>query len=185
MKRKHLRERLWTEGSGSKIPGDAGTFKGNAAHFNPANRYRAAVKPGEIINPHGQKGYGGAGIWNPNWKMTMAETKKIMQIRELQELCREKAGEAFDVLWAIIQSENSADSAKLQALQMLYDRAYGKATQTNVNAQVNADGKPSEIDDAELNSRIRETLKRVERVASGEGKPTLSEDGPSDIRKLN
>lgn len=178
---------MWTEGAPGFIPGGRKGVKGkdNTHAINPANRYRAAVKPGEIINPHGQKGYEGAGIWNPNWKMTMAETKKAMQIRELQELCREKAEEIFDEIYKIVKSEQSADSAKLQAAQMLLDRAYGKATQTSVTAQVNADGKPSEIDDAELNTRIREALKRVERASSGEAKPSLSEDGPSDLRKLN
>lgn len=184
MTRARRRERLWTAKKARIIPGDAPYYVGNIKTINPANRYRAAVKPGEIINPHGQKGYEGAGIWNPNWKTTMAETKQAMTIRELQEACRREVDDILDELRRILKNPDSADSAKLQAAQMMLDRAYGKATQTNVTAQV-TDGKPSEIDDAELNTRIRTALKRVERVASGEAKPSLSEDGPADLRKLN
>jgi hypothetical protein len=82
-----------------------------------------------------------------------------------------------------LDNPDSADSAKLQAIQMLWDRGYGKPAATTVNINQNMDAKPSQLDAESLDKRIADTLNRVEKLTR-----ESSEDGdkrPTDIRKYN
>lgn len=182
--KKPKRVRLGKKGFGNLLPGDVINPKGNIETMDHPKRYQFNAKPGEVRNPYGRYGYKGQGLLKPG-KLTNEGARSIMEHRELQEKCRQEAEDALEELRRIYKSDTAADTAKLSAISMILDRAYGKATQTNVNAQVNGDGKPSEVDEAELNRRIKDALKRVEAATSGEGQPSLSEDGPSDLRKLN
>lgn len=104
---------------------------------------------------------------------------------EIQEKVREHAEEAINVLVEIMRSGESLETTKLQAIQMLLDRGYGKASQTNINANLDADAKPSQISTTDLTKRINEAIERVERVTSGIGEAEASADKPIDIRKYN
>lgn len=150
----------------------------------PENRYKANAKPGEVRNPYGCKGYAGAGLEKP-MKYTKDELLTAMEAREMVDLARQKARKAMKVYEDVIDAETAADTAKIQAANAILDRAYGKATQTSVNTQVNADGKPTEIDDKELTRRIDEAVQRVEAVTRRTPEAPASEDRPSDLRKLN
>jgi hypothetical protein len=174
---------------GRMLPGDKARNPNLAENIKyieakPEARYKGNAKPGQVRNPYGCKGYAGAGLEKP-----MAYTKKelltALEAREMVDLARQKARKAMQVYEDVIDAEAAADTAKIQAANAILDRAYGKATQTSVNTQVNADGKPTEIDDKELNRRIDEALKRVEAVARGEGQADHSEVGSPDLRKLN
>ena len=145
-----------------------------------AIRHRTAAKPGEVRNPWGSRGKPASEYPEPT-----EQWKRHMEARKLTELCRKDAEEVYGEVKKILMSDTSADTAKLTAAQMILDRAYGKATQTQVNAQVNADGKTSEIDDSELTRRINDAVKRVEDVTKGTGEAVASAERPADLRKLN
>lgn len=169
------------------MPGDrARNPKGNIDFIerDPALRYKYNAKPGQVRNPYGRKGYAGMGIDKPS-KITNREFINTMEQREMVDLARQKARRAMEVYDEIMDSETSADTAKLQAANAVLDRAFGKATQTNVNTNVNADGKPSEIDYRELNTRIDNALKRIEEATGGTEQAPTGEDGHPDLRKLN
>lgn len=93
--------------------------------------------------------------------------------------------DAIHALNEIIANKLSSDVARISAAQTLLDRAYGRPTQTNVNATVNTDGAPSEVTEAELNRRIAKTLTRVESLTKRKREKIKSEEGPVDLRKLH
>ena len=171
------------------LPGDA-TRNPNLAEnikyleAKPELRYKFNAKPGEIRNPYGRRGYWGSGLEKPT-KYTKTELMTSMEAREMVDLARQKARKAMKVYEDVIDAEAAADTAKIQAANAILDRAYGKATQTSVNTQVNADGKTAEIDDKELNRRINEAVERVEAITRGTVEAPDSADGPADLRKLN
>ena len=104
---------------------------------------------------------------------------------EIQERIRAKADALLDVLEELALSDTSSENARLAAVQQLMDRAYGKATQTNVNANLDSDAKPKDISTRELDKRIEETLERVERVTGGVQEEAESPERSIDIRKYN
>lgn len=171
------------------LPGDAARNPKAAENIHyleakPELRYKFNAKPGEVRNPYGRRGYRGSGLEKP-----MAYTKKelltALEAREMVDIARRKARKAMEVYETIIDTPEAADTAKIQAANAIMDRAYGKATQTSVNTQVNADGRTTEIDDKELNRRINEAVQRVEAVTRGEAEAAASADRPNDLRKLN
>lgn len=107
---------------------------------------------------------------------------------EVQEKARLSAEDAIRALVAIVNSNEANDSAKISAATILLERGYGRPTQTNINASVDNNGKPSEADGKELDERVRATLSRIERI-KGAPKRTrekiVSEERPSDLRKFN
>lgn len=113
-------------------------------------------------------------------KVTVAK-----EAAEIQEIARTHASAALERLAKIIESENSQDSTAVQAIAVMLDRAYGKANQTNVNTNVNIDGKANELTPAQLDERVTKALKRVEDLTRGTPKTPESPQRPSDIRKLN
>jgi hypothetical protein len=104
---------------------------------------------------------------------------------EIQAKARKYAPDAVDALGEIVKSKIATDVARISAAQTLLDRAYGRPTQTNVNATVNTDGKPPEITDKELDTRIKETLTRIEGLTKRKREKIQGEDRPTDLRKFN
>ena len=111
--------------------------------------------------------------------------KVVKEAREIQEMARRYAPDAIKAMGEILRSKVASDLAKISAANSMLDRGYGKAMQTNINATVNTDGKPSEIDEQELNRRISETIQRVEGITKRKREKIKSEDGPTDVRKLH
>ncbi len=107
----------------------------------------------------------------------------VREAREIQEIARMAAGDAMECLKNIITDGESRTSDKLTAISLLLDRAYGKATQTNVNANVDANGKEADVSTAELQRRIDTALNRIEAVTGGTGQAGTSEDRSVDLRE--
>ncbi len=104
-----------------------------------------------------------------------------LEARELQNLARRMATDAMETLSDILDNAQK-DSDKIAAIQVILERAYGKATQTNVNANVDANGKSTDVTSKELDTRIAETLKRVESLTGRAPEEKKSEGGPPDVR---
>lgn len=105
------------------------------------------------------------------------------EVREIQDMARKLAGNAIEVMAEIMHNEEAPEAARIAASQVILERAYGKATQTNVNAVIDANGKPSEVTAKELDSRVAETLKRIESITGGAAEAAKGEDGSPDLRK--
>lgn len=139
-------------------------------------------------NPFGCRGMAAHGIkkrFRNSIKRTPEEEKMVKDAREIKEMAQRAAPEAVKVIDEIMRNKRSLDAVRLAAANSMLDRAHGKATQTSVTATVNADGKPSEIDDKELTERIESALKRVERVAGGKRQTPPSKERSADVRKLH
>jgi hypothetical protein len=108
-----------------------------------------------------------------------------MEARDIQDMAREFSEEAMKIAMQIARNEDAADSARLQAIDMIHNRGYGKAPITNINANINADAKPEELDAVELDKRVRETLSRVERLTSRETEASEGQGRPADLFKYN
>lgn len=121
-----------------------------------------------------------------------AKTRKRERLRqtvakemyEIQNIARTHTSEAMRRLAQIVNNSDN-ESMVIAAASVIMDRAYGKASQTNINANVNADGKPSEITGKDLDKRIANALKRVEDLTGGAPKAPTSEKRPPDLRKLD
>lgn len=132
-------------------------------------------------------------------RVVTAETKKRTRIRkrirlretvakearEIQEIARQRAVSAMNRLAEIIDNPASKDSDAIAAIAVTLDRAYGKATQTNVNANLDANGQNKDISATELNQRIEKALKRVAELTGGKPEAPPSKDRPADLRKRN
>lgn len=114
-------------------------------------------------------------------KRTRLRENLQAEARDIQNLARTYAVAAMEKLHEI--SEHSEqDSAKIAAIQVILERAYGKATQTSINANLDANGKPTEVTSKELDTRIAETLKRVENLTGGTAQEVEGEGQPADLR---
>ncbi len=103
------------------------------------------------------------------------------EAREIQNLARTYAVEAIEAMGDLmLNSEKGSD--RIAAAALILERAYGKATQPNINANIDANGKSTEVTSKELDTRIAETLKRVEALAGGAPQEEPSKDGPADLR---
>lgn len=102
------------------------------------------------------------------------------EARDIQNLARQHAIEAVEILADIMQN-SAQDSARIAATQVILERAYGKATQTSINANIDANGRPTEVTSKELDTRIAETLKRVESLTGRTPKEEASEGQPADL----
>ncbi len=100
--------------------------------------------------------------------------------REIQSIARTHALSAMNKLAEIIEHSDHAASV-IAAAQVIFDRAYGKASQTNITANIDANGKPAEVTSNELDARIAETLKRVERLTGRAPEAEASQGGPADV----
>jgi PAS domain-containing protein len=104
--------------------------------------------------------------------------------REIQEMARKGAAAVMERLQAI--AENSPnETAAISAGLVILDRGYGKATQTNVNATLDANGKATDVSGKELDARIQKVIERLEGITGGTPKAPKSKDKPVDLRKLD
>ena len=100
---------------------------------------------------------------------------------EIQLTARKRALAAMDRLQDIIENPTSKDSDAIAAANVVLDRAYGRAQQTNINANI-GDGKEKSLTSAELNERIEKTLRRAQELTSRTAEAGKSEERPADIR---
>lgn len=105
------------------------------------------------------------------------------EAREIQDIARTRAVAAMNRLAKIIDDPASKDSDAIAAIAVTLDRAYGKASQTHINANIDANGKDSEISDQELKTRIEKAIKRVNELTGGTAKAPESKEQPTDIRE--
>lgn len=105
------------------------------------------------------------------------------EVRDIQNLARKFALAGIEEAAKIAGSSSSKDSDKLAAINLLLDRAFGKATQTSINAVLDANGKPSEVTGKELDERIAEALKRVEDLTGRAPKAPKGQKRPDNIRE--
>lgn len=106
------------------------------------------------------------------------------EAREIQELARKHAHSAMLRMAEIAQNSQN-ETAAIAATALLMDRAYGKANQTTINAHLDANGKPTDVSEKELNTRIEETLKRIDALTGGKAKAPARKEQPIDLRKLD
>lgn len=102
------------------------------------------------------------------------------EARDVQNFAREHAIELMERVMELARTSGKGADL-IAAATLMLDRAYGKASQTTVNANVDANGKPTEITAKELNERIAEALRRVESLAGGEGEQESSQETPPDV----
>ncbi len=101
--------------------------------------------------------------------------------REIQAIARTHAISAMNKLAEIVEHSDHAASV-IAAAQVIFDRAYGKANQTNITANIDANGKPQDVTSTELDARIAETLRRVEGLTGRAAEAEASEGGSADLR---
>ena len=106
------------------------------------------------------------------------------EARDIQEKARRATEPIMDRLIEIAQ-HSVIETNAIAAAREVFDRAYGKSSQTNINATVDANGKPSEVTSKELDERVRKVLARVEAITRGTAKEAKSKERPADLRKLN
>ena len=112
-------------------------------------------------------------------KLTVAK-----EAREVQDMARQTAVQALETIKDILMN-GERDSDKLSAANMVLERAYGKATQVNVNDNVNRNGSSKEVGAAELDKRIETALGRVEELAGRAPKPSKGTQRPVNLRQRN
>ena len=106
------------------------------------------------------------------------------EMRDIQEFARKRAIPAMQKVDEIIANSLN-ETTVLQAVQILMERGYGKASQTNINANVSGDGKATEIGAKELNDRIAKALQRVEELSRGKKQAPPRPQRSVDLRKLD
>ena len=111
-------------------------------------------------------------------------TTVAKEAREMQDKARRAADKIMDRMVEIAATSFN-ETAAIAAANLVYDRAYGKANQTNITATVDANGKPTEVSGKELDTRIAQALKRIEELAGRAPKAPPSEDKPADVRKFD
>lgn len=104
--------------------------------------------------------------------------------REIQEMARKGAAAVMERL-QVIAEQSPNETAAISAALVILDRGYGKATQTNVNATLDANGKATDISGKELDARIQKVVERLEGITGRAPKAPKSEDKSVDLRKLD
>jgi hypothetical protein len=107
------------------------------------------------------------------------------EAQNIQDLAREFSEQALQAIAEIMNSENETGNTKLAAAMALLDRAHGKPVASIVNTNLNAEVKPSEVNAADLDTRIAEALNRVEKFTGREAKAAEGKERPTDLRKYN
>ena len=114
-------------------------------------------------------------------KKTGMREAAAKELADIQLEARKHTAQILEGMVDIATDPSEMSSARISAANFVYDRAYGKAAQTNINANVNTNGKPSEITGSALTKRIEATLKRIEELTSGGSTPPASSKGPDDV----
>jgi hypothetical protein len=118
-------------------------------------------------------------------KRAKLKEEKAKELADIQLEARRHTADILKEMVDIATSEIAMDTAKIAAAHFVYDRAYGKAAQTNINANVNSNGKPSEITGSALAKRIEAALKRVEELTGRGATPPTGEERPADLCQHN
>jgi hypothetical protein len=182
--------------NGSKKGPPKGVKPYSQKHLNSLRDH--AVQRGKVLNPYGCKGLAasveGDGILEKAWrpkamkrKRAVLQTKKAiaLEAHEIQTMARENASVAMNTLVEISKNKRAPEAPRIAASQVILDRAYGKASQTSITANVTSNGKKSDLDGTELNKRIDSTLKRVEELTNRAPKAGTSQKRPINLRKYN
>lgn len=163
---------------------------------------RGAVPEGGVLNPYGHYGDCRRSRYRATYfklklkpalrEASMKRKRARLKIKaaialeahELQQMARENATLAMETLTEIARNQRSPEASRIAASTVILDRAYGKASQTSITANV-TNGKENEIDGVELDKRINSALKRVEELTNRAPKKGKSKDRPSDLRKYH
>jgi hypothetical protein len=109
---------------------------------------------------------------------------KALEAHELQQMARENATTAMETLIEISANKRAPEATRIAAANGVLDRAYGKASQTSITANV-TNGKTNEIDSSELDKRIGSALKRVEELTNRKAEARKSQKRPNNLREYN
>ena len=138
-----------------------------------------------------ERKYGGEKVVTFRQKRKIRKRKRLRlkqtvakEVREIQEYARKNAFAAMEKATEIVANSDN-ETTVLSAVQIVLERAYGKASQTNINANVNGDGKTTEISAKELDARIAKALQRVEELSRGKKQAPAGKDRLVDLRKLD
>lgn len=181
-------------GDKSPNPTGKGGFGDNPSAHVITARYLNLIKntpfkPGNCANPWGRAGRKGAGVQKVEKEKPVRRSLEgisiVKEAREIKEMAAKCVPDAIQALHEIIKSDVSSDMAKIAASNAVWDRGYGRATQTNVTATLDLDAKPNEISDAELDRRVGEALERVESITKRTREKIIVQERSSDLRKLN
>lgn len=188
-------------------PIDGADCTGGPGWFKPGNREALASVLTEEANDkrfqallrgwqtrqrvHGKRAQGKGKVMTDNKRRKLKKRRRARlkqtvakEAREIQMLCRQSAVAGIERV-AEIAASSLNETASLQAITILLDRAYGKAGQTNTNINVDANGPNTEATDQELDTRIKAALKRIEELAGRKAEAPKSEDRPPDVCKLD
>ncbi len=184
-----------------------GRPKGYIPHPNQLRSLKAEGPPeGAVLNPYGKCGNTQRGRYRATYfKRTLKPAFREMEMKrnlkrkrillkekralalethELQQLARENANLAMQTLIEICGNPRENASSRIAASAEIFNRAYGKASQTSITASV-TNGKTSDLNATELDKRIGQALKRVEDLTNRAPKKGTSEERPSHLRELN
>jgi hypothetical protein len=161
-----------------------------------------AVKAGGVLNPYGKYGDSYRSRYRVSYfmlklkpgmrdqamkrkRLRLKEKKAIaLEAHELQQMARENATAAMETLAEISKSKRAPEATRIAASAVILDRAYGKASQTSITANV-TNGKTSEIDGNELSKRIDHALKRVADLTTRAPKAPAGKNRSPNLRKLH
>ena len=165
--------------------------------------WRHGVPPGAVLNPYGPPGNTQRGRYRVTFfkrtlkpayrelgrmtrKRAKLEVKKAiaLEAHELQQIARENATLAMNTLVEISGNHRAPETTRIAASVAILDRAYGRASQTSITANV-SDGKKSDLNATELDKRINQALKRAEELTKRAPEKGKSEERPADLRKFN
>lgn len=146
------------------------------------NRRMSGLRKAWGKNQLRNKGENHVGRYIKGRQRARLKTTVAKELHEIQNIARTHAAEAMRRLASIVNNSDQ-ESMVIAAASVIFDRAYGKASQTNINANVNADGKPSEISGKDLDQRINQAIKRVEDLTGGKAKAPKGKERPADIRQ--
>lgn len=111
--------------------------------------------------------------------------KNRLEAYELQEMAREAAEKVFKVIQEVAMNEEAPPAVRLQAANMVLDRAYGRAATTNFNVNADIDTKLENLDDDSIRRRIAQNLARLEARSDNDRKTIEGEARPINLREYN
>lgn len=183
-----------------KAPGRAAGFTPSQKQLRALKRY--AVPEGKVLNPYGKYGDSRRSRYRatyfklelkPAWREKAMKRKRLklkekkaiaLEAHELQRIARQNASLAMDTLVEISGNKRAPEATRIAASSVILDRAYGKASQTSITANV-TNGKTADLNAGELETRIKSALKRVEDLTTRAPKAGASQKRPVDLRKYN
>jgi hypothetical protein len=127
--------------------------------------------------------YAQRGTRKPKHPRIKLREKVAREAREIQTLARYYAAAGIQIAAQIMYDDTEPASARLQAIDLIESRAYGRPVQPNTNMNVDANGKPREVSSSELDRRINETLSAVERITGRTGKAAAGKEQLADLRQ--